>query len=81
VRPRICRGCSSADAGDSRLHTAAPAEGPAIYINGGSVKGCTIRDSFCTGIKLCDTNLVVEGNVLTRCPLSIALNNTPQCMA
>jgi hypothetical protein len=30
VRPRMCRGCSSADAGDSRLHTAAPAEGPAI---------------------------------------------------
>lgn len=52
-----------------------------FHINGGSVKGCTIRDSFCTGIKLCDTNLVVEGNVLTRCPLSIALNNTPQCMA
>jgi hypothetical protein len=31
VRPCMCHGCSSADAGDSRLHTAARAVGPTIY--------------------------------------------------
>ena len=52
-----------------------------FHIRSGSVVGCTIRDSFCTGIKMCDvdeTQVNVSGNVVTRCPLFRAPNNSAE---
>ena len=42
-----------------------------FHVRGGSVTGCTIRDSFDTGIKLCDVDASVDvsGNLVERCPL------------